>query len=104
MKLFFSLLALSFSSFLWGIHYKNLAETASALNLENILMQAAKEGKDLQEVHEKLREDPSYAKSTETKIEIGRSKEQTENFLKETISPFLAQYKDLALPPSEAEV
>ncbi|MDN3506091.1 MAG: adenylosuccinate lyase [Simkaniaceae bacterium] len=74
---------------------KNLNEVAPALNLENVLMHAAKEGKDRQEIHEKLRRDPTFAKSEEVKIEIGRAKEQTETFLKETISPFLTKHKDL---------
>jgi len=86
---------------------KNLNQAAPDLSLENVLMHAAKEGKDRQEVHEKLRSDPSYAKElgfTDTKIEVGRAKEQVESFLSQTISPFLTQYKDLALPPSKLDV
>ncbi|NGX48298.1 MAG: hypothetical protein K1000chlam3_01689 [Chlamydiae bacterium] len=73
---------------------KNLKEHSDDLALENILMHAAKKGKDRQEVHEKLREDPKNAKelglSEEEiqsckRVEIGRAKEQVHAFLKNQI-------------------
>jgi adenylosuccinate lyase len=78
---------------------QNLHLHTDELALENALMHAAKEGKDRQEIHEKLRTDPSYAKTFgDARVEIGRAKEQVEEFLAETLSPFLSQYKDLAIP------
>ncbi len=92
---------------------KNLEQHLPALALENILMLAVKRGKDRQEVHEKLREDPNHVKelglSEEelqscSQIEVGRAKEQVEIFLKDSVFPFLAQYKDLAIPISGIHV
>ena len=63
-------------------------------------MHAVKKGKDRQEIHEKLREDPKNAKelglSEEEiqsckRVEIGRAKEQVHAFLKNQIFPFLKE-------------
>ncbi|NGX27127.1 MAG: hypothetical protein K940chlam6_01058 [Chlamydiae bacterium] len=86
---------------------KNLTEHIDELALENILMHAVKKGKDRQEIHEKLREDPKNAKelglSEEEiqsckRVEIGRAKEQVHAFLKNQIFPFLDECKELKKP------
>lgn len=85
---------------------KNLKEQLDDLALENILMHAAKQGKDRQEIHEKLREDPKNVKELGLsekeiesckQVEIGRAKEQVNMFLKNQIFSFLDKHKKMPM-------
>jgi adenylosuccinate lyase len=106
---------------------RHLDEELPFLATETILMEAVKQGKDRQEIHEKLRfhcleaarqirEEgkcpdlyPIFAKEVGLPLEkikalshadhfIGRSIEQTEEFLSTHIAPLLAQYASLPPP------
>ncbi len=91
---------------------KNLKEKLPFLALENLLISAAKDGGDRQEVHEKLRQSAKSATSGEELIQLlekdipkadiekflskenfsGRSKEQVIEFLKLEVEPILQKH------------
>jgi len=90
---------------------QHLREKLPLLSLENILMALAKKGLNRQEVHEALRR--SKMEGEELALElgltleelnecqkpnIGRSKQQVELFLSESVDPLLEEYKDLKCP------
>ncbi|MBS0628679.1 MAG: adenylosuccinate lyase [Verrucomicrobia bacterium] len=96
---------------------ENLHKALPLLALENILMSAVKKGKDRQEVHKKLRENPHQG--VEIAIEIGltpeeidsccspntgRAEEQVAQFLSEMIDPLLKNYRGLKAPSHKIDV
>jgi len=85
---------------------QHLEENLPHLAMENILMQAVKEGKDRQEVHETLRNLAGKSMdhiAKELKIDpqtislsalSGRAKEQVREFLEQELSPFLKRHEN----------
>lgn len=96
---------------------ENLNKQLPLLALENILMSAVKKGKDRQEVHQRLRENPH--KGVEIAVElglspeeidiccapqVGRAEEQVAQFLRASVDPLLEKYKDLKAPSHKINV
>lgn len=77
---------------------QNLKKYEPELFLENILMRAVLKGKDRQEIHEILRQDPNFIEALGLsanelasckKIEVGRAKSQVISFLNNSVFPLL---------------
>lgn len=83
--------------------------------MENILMLAVKKGASRQEVHEKLRTlsgQPMNVIAKELKLDlkdlpvslIGRAPDQTREFIKNEVQPFLSQYQNLSIVIEPIEI
>lgn len=95
----------------------NLQKQLPLLALENILMSAVKKGKDRQEVHKKLRENPDNGIEIAAEIGLtdeeiddccspntGRAEEQVAKFLSESVDPLLTRHQDLKAPSHKIDV
>jgi adenylosuccinate lyase len=93
-----------------------LQDNLAHLCMEEVLMQAVKNGADRQEVHEHLRKlsHESFPKILSeldldpdqfaTKTLIGRAPEQTEEFLEQEVQSFLSKYRNRSVRPMPIEI
>ena len=90
---------------------RSLKDKQSLLSLENILMALVKKGMDRQEAHEVLRQNKWEGEKVALELglnleeltacqkpNIGRSKEQVDLFLQQSVDPLLDEHKDLKCP------
>ncbi len=96
---------------------ENLNKQLPLLALENIMMSAVKKGKDRQEVHKKLRENPHQGVEIAIQLGLspeeidqccspntGRAEEQVAQFLREMVDPLLESNKNLKAPSHKIDV
>jgi adenylosuccinate lyase len=96
--------------------YSHLEDQIPLLSMENILMQAVKQGADRQEVHERLRKlsgSPIHTIAKELKLDpkefspeklVGRAPDQVREFLTNEVEPFLERHKSIAVSIPQVEV